>query len=272
MLLGFTLVFCAGTTLAQSGQGGDAKAFDHAHAVWTEVLTTHVVKDRFDYAALKKDRALLDLYLGKLHAVDPKQLEAWTRDQRYAFWINAYNAHCVALVVGEYPIESIKDIGSFFSPVWKKGFIDMPALHPSGKPAKLSLDDIEHRILRPIYKDARIHAAVNCASVSCPPLLAEAFVAERLDDQLDQQVRAWLADTSRNRFDKSRSRADVSAIFNWFAEDFVRDAGSVVQWLAKYAPAEEAEWLTSSRVTVKHLDYSWKLNDSDRSELKRSAR
>lgn len=253
--------------LAATGQQGTPPAprsFDHAHALWTEVLTKYVAGDRVDYAALKKDRAVLDRYLSQLHAVKPDQLASWTRQQQLAFWINAYNAHCVSLVVSEYPVDSIKDIGGLFSPVWKKAFIDMPALHPSGKPGRLSLDDIEHKILRPTFKDARVHAGVNCASASCPALRPEAFVAERLDQQLDEQVRKWLADPTRNKFDKAKARAEVSALFDWFEEDFVRDAGSVVAWIAKYAPEAESSWLKSSKVTVKYLDYSWKLNDVKR--------
>jgi hypothetical protein len=190
--------------------------FDQTHALWTAVLKKHVVGERLDYAALAKDRATLDQYLAALHAVKPDALAGWTREQQFAFWINTYNAHVVDLVTRNYPVASIKDIGSLFSSVWKKSFIEMPALHPSGKPAKLSLDDIEQTILRPKFKDARVHAAVNCASASCPALRNEAFTAEHLNEQLDEQVKRWLADTTRNRFDKSKSRIDVSQIFDWF--------------------------------------------------------
>ncbi len=238
--------------------------FDHTHAAWTGVLKKHVVGSRIDYAALKIDHAALDGYLRGIHAVKPDQLGAWTREQQFAFWINAYNAHCVSLVVSEYPVDSIKDIGSIFTSVWNKTFIEMPALNPGGKAKNLSLNDIEHEILRPRFKDARVHAAVNCASESCPPLRPEAFVAERLDQQLDDQVRTWLVDPTRNKFDKSKSRVEVSAIFDWFEEDFVRDGGSVAAWIAKYAPEAESAWLKSGKVAVKYLDYSWKLNDVKR--------
>lgn len=266
-LLFLTLMLACARGSAAVGQQGSPPtptSFDHAHALWTEVLTKHVTGDRVDYAALKKDHAPLDRYLSQLHAVKPEQLASWTRQQQLAFWINAYNAHCVSLVVSEYPVDSIKDIGGLFSSVWKKAFIDMPAFNPSGKPAPLSLDDIEHKILRPTFKDARVHAAVNCASASCPALRPEAFVAEHLDQQLDEQVRKWLADPTRNMFDKTKSRADISAIFDWFEEDFVRDGGGVVAWIAKYAPEANSSWLKSGKVAVKYFDYSWKLNDVKR--------
>ncbi len=235
--------------------------FDHEHKLWNDVLTAHVKGDRFDYAALKKDRVKLDAYLVQLRAATPKQVESWTREQRYAFWINAYNAHCIALVLTEYPVESIKDIGGWFSSVWKKAFIDMPAFHPSGKPKKLSLDDIEHGILRPTFKDARVHAAVNCASLGCPVLRPEAFVAGKLEVQLDDSARKWLADTARNRFERESSRAQISEIFRWFKEDFDREGG-VQAWIAKFAPAEHAEWLKAApKPRIEYVDYSWRLND-----------
>lgn len=251
-----------------SGPGQETQAvqsapFDHGHARWTEILKRHVVGDRLDYAALDKDREKLDAYLAELHAVTPGGVASWTREQQFAFWINTYNAHVVDLVLSEYPVESIKDIGGLLSSVWKKSFIAMPALHPSGRPGKLSLDEIEHQILRPRFKDARVHAAINCASLSCPPLRNEAFVAERLAEQLDDQVRKWLADPTRNRFDEAKSRAEVSEIFDWFEDDFVRDGGSVVGWIAKYTLPSQATWLSKGKVKLSFLDYSWKLNDVD---------
>lgn len=237
------------------------ESFDHAHAEWNAVLKEHVHGDRFDYAALKKDSATLDAYLTKLQGITLKELNSWNVDQRMAFWINAYNANVVKLVADNYPLDSIRDIGSVFSKVWNKEFIRMKALHPSGKDKKLSLDDIEHKILRPRFKDARVHAAVNCASNSCPPLRGEAFVAKRLDAQLDEQVRAWLADTSRNKLNVASGKLEISSIFKWFKEDFVRDGKSVTGWIAKYAGDEVATAITSGKkLKVSYLDYSWKLN------------
>ena len=169
----------------------------------------------------------------------------------------------MSLVASKYPLKSIRDIGNFFSPVWKKEFIPLKAFHPKGDDDKLSLDDVEHGILRPTFKDARVHAAVNCASIGCPPLRNEAFVADRLDAQLDEQARNWLADSARNRYDRSKSTIYVSEIFDWFGKDFVRDGGSIEAWIAKYAPEPEAAWIKSAKkVRRKYIDYSWKLNDT----------
>jgi hypothetical protein len=246
-------------TAARSG------SFDHEHTEWTKVLAKHVAGDRLDYRALSADRATFDGYLAQLRAVSAADFASFGKEQQMAFWINAYNAHAVALVLTKYPVESIRDLGGVFSSVWKKKFIDLTALHPSGKPERLSLDDIEHAILRPKFKDARLHAALNCASESCPRLRGEAFVARRLDAQLDEQCRLWLADTARNRFDPARKRAEVSAIFDWFEQDFARDAGSVRGWITKYAPPEHTAWLQAPTGSeLRFLDYSWKLNDVKR--------
>ena len=262
LLVALTLLLALTAPLTAGPQD---QLFDHTHADWTAILQQHVVGDRFDYRALSKNRGSLNRYVNQLHRVRPTQLKGWTRDQRYAFWINAYNAHVVQLIVDNYPLDSIKDLGSFFSPIWKKRFIEMQSLSPSGKQQKLSLNDIEHEILRPRFKDARVHAAVNCASIGCPPLRNEAFVAERLDEQLDEQVRTWLADARRNRYEAKDKTLRVSEIFDWFEDDFERDAGSVAKWIARYAPEQEATWIRSAKkVRIKHLDYSWKLNEARR--------
>ena len=236
--------------------------FDHSHAAWTKVLRAHVEGDRFDYGALRKSeehRELLDGYLASLHAVTPAELAEWTEAQRYAFWINVYNAHVVDLIVDNYPLESIEDLSTRQTKVWKKRFVPMGKHHPEGKNEALSLDVIEHGILRPVFEDARVHAAVNCASISCPPLRGEAFVADRLEAQLDEQMRAFLADEDRNRFDPAKKELALSALFQWFANDFERDAESVVGYVRKYGPLPDADWIAKAK--VRYLDYDWGLND-----------
>ena len=128
-------------------------------------------------------------------------------------------------IVDRYPLASIRDIQVDGKEIWDVATIPLGKLVPDLGRAALSLNDIEHEILRKRHKDARVHAAVNCASVGCPPLAAEAFVAERLDEQLDARVRAWLAGTSRNRFHPKEGRVEISQIFDWFRSDFEHDAG-----------------------------------------------
>lgn len=234
--------------------------FDQEHRRWTKLLAEHVQGDAVDYVGLKGRRAELQAYLDELAAVTPAQLASWTRDERFAYWINTYNAFCIQLVVDNYPVDSIRDLGGkLFGRVWDKEYIPLAAHHPDGDDDPLSLNDVEHEILRPRFADARLHAAVNCASVSCPPLRPEAFVAERLDAQLGEQMRGFLADDARNRFDRDAREANVSEIFDWFAADFERDAGSVRAYLARFAPGD-GSWIREA--DLDYLDYDWSLNDT----------
>jgi hypothetical protein len=264
LLLAATCAQASQTTApaVESSAAAVAK-FDQSHALWTEVLAARVRGDGFDYAALKQDRAKLDQYIAALEAVKPDEFAEWSKEERYAFWINAYNAYTIRLIVDAYPVESIKDLGNVFKSVWDKEVAPIGSLAPDLKEKKLTLNQIEHEILRPQFKDARVHAAVNCASKGCPPLRNEAFRAKDLDDQLDGQVERWLHDEKRNRFDSAKKRVEISKVFDWFKDDFVRDAGSVTAWIARYAPEHKA-WLADpkSKVDVDYADYSWKLNDA----------
>ncbi len=243
----------------------ELQPFDHEHGLWTRVLSRHVKGDRFDYQALSESRGELDLYLLALRGVAAEELAGWTREQRCAFWINAYNAYTVHLVLMGYPLKDIRDLGSSASPVWQKDFIPLRHLDGGTDGELISLERIEQRILRPGFEDARVHAALDRASRSSPPRRSEAFAAERLDAQLDDQARRWLADPARNRFRSAQRRLEVSAIFEWFESDFERDAGSVPAWIARYAPREESAWLADAEeIAIDHLPYSWELDDVER--------
>ena len=235
--------------------------FDHSHAAWSRILGACVRDGGFDYAKLKAERAPFDEYLTTLRAVTPETLASWPEKQRFAFWINTYNAYCVQKVIDNYPLKSIRKLDGFagINTVFDKAFIPMRALHPDGNNAELTLNDIEHEILRKRFKDARVHAAINCASKSCPPLLNEAFTADRLDSQLEKQMRAFVRDSSRNRIDPTDKKLEISKIFDWFEEDFERETKSVKEYLVRYAPSETADFIRSARVS--YLDYDWDLND-----------
>ncbi|MAB79355.1 MAG: hypothetical protein CMJ89_08375 [Planctomycetes bacterium] len=250
-----------GTTRDSSAPGPAARIFDHTHSLWNQTLAQNVRGDGFDYASVKKRPDKLTAYLDLVHGVTPDELGSWTAPQRFAFWINVYNAHTVKKVVDNYPIKSIKKLSGVFGfkSVFDEDFIDMPLFKPGGKGKKLSLNDIEHKILRRQFKDARLHSAVNCASHSCPPLRNEAFTADKLDAQLGEQMRAFINDPKRNQFDKKKDLLRLSKIFDWFQEDFKRDAGSVRAYLIRYAPPEDAEFIRTKR--IKFLSYDWALND-----------
>lgn len=239
--------------------------FDHSHAAFTAVLSAHVKGDRVDYLELQKERTGLDAYLASLGAVGREEFEVWSRAQQFAFWIDAYNAYTLALVIDHYPVTSMRKIGKPKQSVWDLPFVPLHALHPDPRLAAggpLSLNQIEHEILREGFEDARVHAAVHSGSRGCPPILAEAFVAEHLDDQLDAAVRSWLADPTRNRFDEKQRTLHLSKIFDWFGADFVRDGESVAGWVARYAPEKASVWIRAEgKLKLRYLEYSWELND-----------
>ncbi len=241
--------------------------FDHTHALWTALLSQSVTPEGTDYARIAKERQAFDRYLVGLQGVTTAELGTWTREQKFAFWINAYNAYTVRLIVENYPVASIKDLGDKpFGSVFDKPFVPLHALHPSGRATLLSLNDIEHGILRKQFTDARVHAAINCASRSCPPLLDEAFVADRLEDQLDSVMRRFVNDPRRNRLNRRTNTLRLSKIFDWFKSDFVRDAGGVPGYVARFADPTSAggdtAWIAGARLQSE--PYSWQLNDTKR--------
>ncbi len=241
----------------------EAQKFDHTHAQWTEILKGSLDGGLVNYAALRKSPKALDAYLGQLEGTTPAQHATWTRNQRYAFWINAYNAYTIQLIRDKGPVKSIKKLGGFLSSPWEKKFIDLRAFDPEKDDDKLMLDEIEHDILRPVFKDARVHAAINCASMSCPPLRKEAFQASKLDEQLDDQVQVWLGDITRNELVPKKGKIYVSKIFNWFEDDFGGKDERVIEWIANHVKDEalgkrlKAEAKT---LDVKYLDYDWSIN------------
>ena len=239
-------------------------AFDHSHALWTEVLAARVRGEGVEYEKLKGDRAKLDQYLASLEAVMPEEFAAWERSQRYAFWINAYNAYTIRRVVDAYPVASVKDlVDDEKRSFWDQEFVPLGRLFAEAGDRKLTLNEIENEILRPKFKDARVHAALNCASRGCPPLFDQAFVADRLERQLDQRVARWLSSPASIRYDREAKRLRVSRIFEWYRDDFVRDADSVKAWIAGHAPEAERAWIAGAGdLKIEYLDYSWKLNDA----------
>lgn len=239
------------------------------HQPWDRLLAQHVTEmkgggvTQVDYAAFSRDSEALKSYLSALEAVDKNTFDDWSRDRQLAFLINSYNAWTVELILSEYPdLDSIKDLGGFFSSPWEKDFIPLFG-------EKVSLDHIEHELIRGSgrYQEPRIHFAVNCASVGCPALRNEAYIETQLDDQLEQQTRLFLADDSRNRFEDDQLR--ISKIFKWYREDFEqgwRDAETLSEFLALYADTlsltdSQSDRLQKGVLEIDFLDYNWALND-----------
>jgi hypothetical protein len=247
-----------------------AELFDQSHQKWTAVLASSVKwnsagsASSVDYASLKANHTQLDQYTTTLSQVSEAQFNGFNKLQRRAFLINAYNAFTLQLVLTKYPdLTSIKELGSVFSSPWKKAFV--PLLGQTR-----SLDDIEQTLLRGAaeFDDPRIHFAVNCASIGCPALRPEAFVAARLDAQLLDQTQRFLRDRSRNRYNKAGQILELSMIFKWYSGDFERGflgAKNVAEFVSSYAgsigltPAQLAQ-LKSGDIDIDYTDYSWKLN------------
>lgn len=208
-----------------------------------------------DYRALAADPDY-QAALRNLASADPEALA--TDAERFAFWVNAYNLLAIETVVDRYPIASIKDAGSFLFPVWKRkvGTVGGRAM---------SLDEIEHGILRKRFREPRVHFAIVCASLSCPDLRAEPYVAERLDAQLAEQTSAFLGNPTKGLVPGEDGRsARVSSIFRWFADDFA-DAGGVAAFVRAHAPSAVAARIAGlDDAGLTYLDYDWSLNDAAR--------
>ena len=225
-----------------------AAAFDHSHQVLNgllgEVVVVNNYQSRVDYGEVENRRPQLEAYLAELAAVTQAEFDKFSGDQQLAYLINTYNAYQLKQVIDNYPIKSIKDVGSFFSSPWSKEFFTL-----FGEPA--SLDHVEHGLIRTIFDEPRIHFAVNCASISCPPLMPEAFVADKLDTQLETATFNFLMDAQANRLEGDTLY--VSKIFDWYEEDFSQ---GVVEFVGKYRP----EWLEGGKPDLSYTSYDWNLN------------
>ena len=221
-----------------------------SHEIWDGLLKKHVQKDGFvNYKGFQSDTQVLDEYLNILSASHPQK--SWSKAEQMAYWINAYNAFTVKLIIDNYPVESIKDIKKgipFVNSVWDIKFINIQGI-------EYDLNNIEHSILREYYNDARIHAAINCASFSCPLLRNEAFVAQKLEAQLEDATHKFINDPLRNNI--TSERAEISKIFLWFGGDFKKDKGSIRNFLKQYSDVK-----ITDETKINHMDYDWSLNDS----------
>ena len=250
----------------------NALALDQSHKAWDELLKKHVKyvengnASRVSYAGFAKDRAQLKAVLDDYSKVGKAEFDAWTKPQQQAFLINAYNAFTVELILTRYPdLKSIRDLGSFVSKPWSKKFFKL-----FGEDSYL--DFIEHEMLRKpgVYDDPRVHVGVVCASIGCPMLRNEAFVAERLDAQLEDAMRRFLSDRTRNRYDPQSRKLEISRIFDWYGKDFEKGHkgyGSVKATMARYADqladaAEDRALVKAGKADVAFLDYDWSLNDA----------
>ena len=203
-----------------------------------------------NYKGLQADRSSLKSYLSMLESNAPQS--SWTRDQKLVYWINAYNAYTLDLILEHYPVKSIKDIGStikipFVSTAWDVKFINIGG-------EEYDLNNIEHGIIRKEFDEPRIHFALVCAAVSCPKLQNRAYVPEKLDAQLTKAAKEFLANPEKNSF-KNANKATLSKLFNWYGGDFKKN-GTLVEYINKYAPTQ-----LDKKANIAWMDYNWNLNE-----------
>jgi hypothetical protein len=211
-----------------------------SHQIWDALLRQYVsAGGTVDYRSLKEDRAKLEQYLDHL-AANPVQSN-WSRNEKMAYWINAYNAFTVKLIIDNYPLSSIRDLHG--GNPWDVKWVELGN-------KTYTLNQIEHDILRPQFKDPRIHFAVNCAAASCPPLLNRAFTSGQLDQQLDRQATSFINNSNYNKLRRDQVR--ISKIFEWYRQDF----GNLTGYLNKYADID-----IRPDAKIEFLEYNWNLND-----------
>ncbi len=221
------------------------------HKNWTALLQKHVDRNGMvDYAHFQEDSLLLQGYLKELSSNPPDE-NSWTNEDQIAYWINAYNAFTIQLILNHYPLESIKDIGSaiqipFVNSPWDINFIEI-------NEKVLDLNDIEHAILRKKFNEPRIHFAINCASISCPKLRREAYIGNRLNAQLEEQAVSFINDSQWNSI--SKTQVDISKIFSWFKSDFTKE-GSLTDFINRYSTEK-----IDNGTDINFFDYNWTIND-----------
>ncbi|MBL6445118.1 DUF547 domain-containing protein [Fulvivirga sp. 29W222] len=221
------------------------------HDTWNELLQTHVDESGWvNYRGFIQDREKLESYLILL-SDHPPDKGVWSSDEQLAYWINVYNAFTVKLIIDHYPLKSIRDLDPWLSiptinTVWHKNFFKI-----GGK--EITLDEIEHNILRREFEEPRIHFAINCASYSCPPLRSEAYRASIIDEQLNEQAIRFINDPQRNGI--KNDQVALSSIFKWFEEDFTRGA-SLIEYVNQYSQTH-----ISDDADVVYMPYDWRLNE-----------
>lgn len=216
------------------------------------ILKERVHDGRVDYAGLKGDRAGLDAWLASAGAVSAKAFDSWPREDRLAFLINVYNATTLRLIVDHHPVASIRKIGPFWDP---KAPWHQPVVGLFG--GVMTLDALEQGVIRPRYKEPRVHFALVCAAKGCPPLRSEAYDGARLSAQLDDQARTFLSQKAKNDASPNGKTAYLSPIFKWYMEDFGGTKASVLAFVKKWLPVEP-DW------DVAWTDYDWSLNEEKR--------
>uniref|UniRef100_UPI00404A30EE DUF547 domain-containing protein n=1 Tax=Gelidibacter sp. TaxID=2018083 RepID=UPI00404A30EE len=237
-VLGFLLIILNTYNLEVNDENLSFQTVDHSK--WNNLLTKYVTDDgNVNYQGFKADKKELASYITYLSHFNPD--DTWQKEETLAYWINAYNALTIDLILRNYPVKSIKDIDKPWEQrLWKLGS------------KWYNLEDIEHQILRKM-NEPRIHFAIVCASFSCPKLQNRAFIASDLETQLTNATKEFLSDTKRNEI--SQNHLKISKIFQWFSKDFKQN-GSIIDFIDNYSSVD-----ISPKAKISYKDYNWDLND-----------
>lgn len=259
---------------AQAGELVEGEGFDYDD--YAVALTKHVDENGMvDYKTMKEEVGPLHGFLDEIDELEPKAYEEWNDNEKIAFWINAYNACTLEAIVVHYPIKP-----SFPARLWYpknslrqiSGVWDSLEFRVMDK--RMTLNEIEHGELRKKFDEPRIHMALVCAAMSCPLLRNEPYTGAKLDEQLDDQSRRFLADTDNFRIDREQNVVFFSSILRWFAKDFVKKYGTdekfkgrnrkkraVLNFISGYVDEEDRRYLAEKKYNIKYIDYDWALNE-----------
>lgn len=251
---------CSVLSTGVYGEGNDQ--FDHSHKIWSEFLhryvTVHGHESYVAYKKVKQEKSVLEAYLKSLESVTKLTFDHFSQDEKLAFLINAYNAFTVKLIVDHYPVTSIKTIRSYLKGPWKIKFFTLLG-------GEQNLDGIEHDMIRRSFNEPRIHFALVCASKGCPALRNEAFTAGQLDYQLEESARNFLGNSAKNRYLPKERKLEISSIFNWYGDDFVKKFGSLESFLGPRITDDPTgqKLIREKMVAISYLDYDWTLNEAN---------
>lgn len=267
------------TIISYSAEEMKSDKFDHTYSAYNSLLNKYLQNAKVDYQGFIKSRAAFEQFLKSIGAVNEDDYQNWTEEQRLAYWINAYNAFTIKAIIDHFPIKrSFSLVGIFYAPsnsilqikgVWTK-------LKFRAVSRMVTLDEIEHQILRKKFNEPRIHMAINCASISCPDLSSEAYTADKLEVQLSEASSNFVNNPDKGVYIKQKNgRVKLSKIFKWFGDDFIPKYGSeklfknyslkenaVLDFVTNYIESEiTKEYLMNNKLKIGYLSYDWHLNE-----------
>lgn len=261
--------------LLPCGQAQETKEQGFDFSDYDSVLKTFVnEKAMVDYRKLKAQREKLDAFAAAMGKLTSDNYDKWSEKDKIAFWLNAYNALTLKAIIDNYPIKS-----SFFrSRIYPKNSIrQIPGVWEKIKfevRTSVTLNQIEHEILRVKFDEPRIHMAMVCAAMGCPPLRNEPYVGDKLDEQLDDQTRRFLGNSAKFKIDRSKNILYLSTIFKWFSGDFVKKYGlgknigkhdkkesAVLNFVANYLTDAQKDYVLAGKFKIKYPKYDWSLNE-----------